>query len=60
MRVTGTVSPWTPLEGAMAVRAGAAALTVKGTAEVVPPAVVTVTLRAPVAAVAAMVNVAVI
>ena len=41
-------------------RSGAAALTVKGTAEVVPPAVVTVTLRAPEVAAAAMVNVAVI
>ena len=60
VRVTGTVSPWTPFEGAIAVRPGGAALTVKGTAEVVPPAVVTVTLRAPKVAAASMVNVAVI
>ena len=36
VRVTGTWSPWTPLVGAMAVRVGAAALTVKMTAAVVP------------------------
>ena len=60
VRVTGTLAPWTPLAGAIAVRVGAAALTVKTTGAVVPPVVVTVTLRAPVVAVAAMVNVAVI
>ena len=60
VRVTGTVAPWAPLDGAMAVRVGAALLTVKTTAPLVPPAVVTVTLRAPVAALAEIVRVAVI
>ena len=61
VRVTGTLAPRTPLEGAMEVRVGAvAALTVKTAAAVVPPVVVTETLRAPVAAVAEIVSVAVI
>ena len=60
VRVTGTEAPWMPLEGAMEVRVGAAALTVKTTAAVVPPEVVTVTLRAPGVAVAEIVRVAVI
>ena len=60
VRVTGTVAPWMPLEGAMEVRVGAAVLTVKTAAAVVPPEVVTETLRAPVGAVAEIVSVAVI
>ena len=60
VRVTGTVAPCKPLDGAIAVRPGAAALTVKTTGPVVPSAVVTVTLRAPGVGVAARVNVAVI
>src|SRR4051812_13266057 len=44
VRVTGTVAPCTPLDGAIAVRVGGAAVTVKTAAPVVPPVVVTVTL----------------
>ena len=60
VRVTGTLEPCTALAGVMEVRLGAAALTVKTAAAVVPPVVVTVTLRAPNVAVAAIDSVAVI
>ena len=60
VKVTGTPAAWTPLDGAIAVRVGGAGLTVKTAAPLVPPAVVTVTLRAPVAAAAEIVRVAVI
>ena len=56
VRVTGTLVPRTPLAGAMEVRVGVAALTVKTAAAVVPPVVVTVTLRAPMVAVAEIVK----
>src|SRR5436305_1885675 len=59
VKVTGIVAPCTPLDGAIAVRVGTAAFTVKAAVPVVPPAVVTVTLRAPKVAVAATVRVAV-
>ena len=59
LRVTGTVAPWTPLEGVTAVRVGAA-VTVKATDPVVPSVVVTLMVRAPVGAVGEMVRVAVI
>ena len=59
VRVTGTAGPWTPLAGATALSVGAAVTTVN-TAALDPPAVVTVTLRAPAVAVDEMVRVAVI
>jgi len=61
VRVTGTDDPCAPLEGLMEVRVGttAAAVTLKETLPLVPPAVVTETLLAPVAAFAAIVSVAV-
>ena len=52
--------PTVPEDGETDVSVGAPAVTVKGAVPLVPPEVVTVTLRAPVAAPAAMVNVAVI
>ena len=59
-RVTGTLVPWAPLAGFTDVNAGAGGFTVNTTGPLVPPLVVTVTFAAPVAAVAPMVNVAVI
>jgi hypothetical protein len=58
--VTVKLDPATPLLGAIEVSVGAPREMVNGTAAVVPPGVVTVTLAAPTAALAAMVNVAVI
>jgi hypothetical protein len=49
VRVTGTVAPCVPLDGAIVVRAGELA-TVKTTGALVPPGVVTVTFRGPVVA----------
>jgi hypothetical protein len=60
VRVTGTLAPWTPVAGLTDVNVGAGGLTVKTTAALVPPLVVTVTLAAPGVALAAMVDVAVI
>jgi len=60
VRVTGTLAPCAPLVGLMALRVGAAGLTVKTTAAEVPFAVVTVTLAGPVAAVAPIAKLAVI
>ena len=63
LRLTDTVAPLLPDDGVMEVSVGAAlggAVTVKVRAAVVPPAVVTVTLREPVLAAAAMVKVALI
>src|ERR1041385_1650452 len=57
--VTGTLAPWAPEAGVMLVNAGAAAVTVKVTGPLAPPAVVTVMVCAPVVAVAAMARVAV-
>jgi hypothetical protein len=58
--VTGTLVPWTPLAGLTEASVGAGGFTVNTTALLVPPLVVTVTFAAPVAALAALVNVAVI
>ena len=58
--VTPTAVPTVPEDGETDVSVGPPAVTVKGAVPLVPPEVVTVTLRAPVAAPAAMVNVAVI
>src|SRR4029077_6442719 len=58
--VTGTLSPWTPLFGLIAVNVGDAAFTVNIWAPLIPAGVVTVTFRTPVAALPATVNVAVI
>jgi hypothetical protein len=58
--VTGTVAPLTPDVGAIEVRVGAAGLTTKVTALLVPPAVVTVMFWAPVAAPGAITRFAVI
>ena len=60
VRVTGTLAPSNPLGGLIDVSVGGKALMLKVTAALVPPAVVTVTLAGPGAAVAAMVKVAVI
>jgi hypothetical protein len=46
VRVTGTVVPWPPLDGVIAVRVGGPA-TVKMTGPLVPAGVVTVTFRGP-------------
>jgi hypothetical protein len=58
--VTDTLAPCVPLVGLMLLRTGAGGVTVKTTAEEVPPAVVTVTFAGPVAAPEATANVAVI
>jgi hypothetical protein len=58
--VTATAVPCAPLFGLTVVRVGAGGVTVNGTPLLVPPAVVAVTLLAPVAAVPEIVNVAVI
>jgi hypothetical protein len=58
--VAGTLVPWTPLAGPTEVSVGADGFTVNAAALLVPPLVVTVTFAAPVAALAAFVNVAVI
>ncbi len=58
--VTGTVAPCAPLFGLMEVRVGAAGVTAKVTALLVPPEVVTVTLAVPRAAVGAILKSAVI
>ena len=55
-----TLCPCTPLFGLIEVSVGGARFTVNGCAPLVPPEVVTVTFWAPVAAFAAMANVAVI
>jgi hypothetical protein len=60
VRVTGTAVPWTPVDGLTDVNVGAGGFTVNTAAALVPPLVVTVTLAEPSAALAAMVNVAVI
>ncbi len=60
VRVTGTVVPSAPLFGLIEVRVGPVEVTVNVTALLVPAVVVTVTLAAPEAALAAMVKVAVI
>ena len=60
VRVTATLVPVTPVLGATPVRPGDGGLMVKVTAEVVPPAVVTVTFDPPNEALAAIVKVAVI
>jgi hypothetical protein len=60
VRVTGTAVPWTPVAGLTDVNVGVGGLTVNGAALLVPPVVVTVMLAEPTAALAAMVNVAVI
>jgi hypothetical protein len=59
-RVTATLVPWTPLAGLTEVSVGAGGFTVNTAGPLVPPLVVTVTFAAPVAAVAPIVNVAVI
>src|ERR1700731_254358 len=58
--VTATPCPCTPLFGLIEVSVGGATFTVNGGGPLVPPEVVTVMVRAPVAVFAAMVNVAVI
>src|SRR6202030_2210411 len=58
--VTATLCPCTPFFGVIEVSVGGARFTVNGCAPLVPPEVVTVTFRAPVAALLAMANVAVI
>jgi hypothetical protein len=58
--VTATVAARSPLVGLMLVSVGGGGFTVKVSAPVVPPAVVTVTSRAPVAAPPSIVKVAVI
>src|ERR1035441_1690196 len=62
VKVTGTVAPCAPLVGLMEVTVGIPGLTgtVKDTAPLVPPGVVTVTMAAPSAAPPAMQKVAVI
>ena len=60
VRVTGTLAPCVPLEGLMFDRVGAGVLMVNDTGELLPLEVDTVTLVAPVAALAAMAKVAVI
>ena len=60
LRVTEKEEPTRPLEGLMEAREGGAALTEKEEGEVVPPEVVTVTLKVPREALAAMEKVAVI
>src|SRR5207248_3016396 len=59
-RVTATLVPTAPVEGAIEASEGAAAVTVKVAALLVPPAVVTLMLCGPVAALAAITNVVVI
>ena len=60
VKITGTVAPWTPDVGAMEASVGVGGLTVKATALLVPPGVVTVMLWAPVAALAPITREAVI
>src|SRR4029077_20658557 len=63
VKVTFTVAPWVPVLGLIPVRVGAGGvgrLTVNGTGAEVPAVVFTVTLAAPVAALAVIVKVAVI
>src|SRR5205807_501600 len=60
VRVTATLVPTAPVEGAIEASEGAAAVTVKVAALLVPPAVVTLMLCGPVAALAAITNVVVI
>jgi hypothetical protein len=60
LNVTGTVAPGPPLDGAIEFSPGAGEVTVNVTGALVPPEVVTLTLRPPGVAPEAIVNVAVI
>ena len=60
VRVVDTLVPWTPFAGLTEVSVGAGGFAVNTAGPLVPPLVVTVTFAAPIAAVAPMVNVAVI